>query len=61
MDRVEDFISESLSSFGLKIIGNFHLHHWDDFVTPEELCDLLRAAGLEPLELAPSLPTPPAW
>ncbi len=22
-------------------------HHWDDFVTPEELCDLLRAAGLD--------------
>ena len=22
-------------------------HHWDDFITPDELCDLLHAAGLD--------------
>ncbi len=26
-------------------------HHWSDFVTPEELCELLREAGLEPLAM----------
>ena len=26
-------------------------HHWDDFITPEELCDLLHAAGLDVTEM----------
>ena len=26
-------------------------HDWDDFVTPDELCELMRAAGLEPLDI----------
>ena len=26
-------------------------HHWDDFITPDELSDLLRAAGLEVTEM----------
>lgn len=26
-------------------------HHWDDFITPDELCDLLRAAGLDVTEM----------
>ncbi len=26
-------------------------HHWDDFITPDELCDLLHAAGMEITEM----------
>lgn len=26
-------------------------HHWEDFVTPDELCGLMREAGLEPLAM----------
>lgn len=26
-------------------------HHWDDFITPDELCDLLSAAGLDVTEM----------
>jgi 2-polyprenyl-6-hydroxyphenyl methylase/3-demethylubiquinone-9 3-methyltransferase len=26
-------------------------HHWDDFITPDELCDLLRAAGRDVTEM----------
>lgn len=50
-------LNRTLKSFGLAIIGAEYVlgwlpkgtHQWEKFITPEELAEMLRAGGLEPM------------
>ncbi len=62
-------INRNPKSFAMAIVGAEHImrwlpkgtHEWSKFITPDELFDLLRQAGLEPVDRKGFVFNPIAW
>jgi len=62
-------INRNPKSFAVAIIGAEHImrwlpkgtHEWNKFITPNELCDLISSAGLEPVNRTGFVFNPIAW
>lgn len=62
-------INRNAKSFAMAIIGAEWVmrwlpkgtHEWEKFITPDELCDLLRRAGLDPVDRAGFVFNPLGW
>ena len=62
-------LNRNLKSYAVAIIGAEHImrwlpkgtHEWNKFITPDELCDLINSAGLEPVNRTGFVFNPIAW
>ncbi|MDP2081238.1 MAG: bifunctional 2-polyprenyl-6-hydroxyphenol methylase/3-demethylubiquinol 3-O-methyltransferase UbiG [Pseudotabrizicola sp.] len=62
-------LNRNPKSFLMAIIGAEHVmrwlpkgtHDWKKFITPDELCDLIRSAGLDPVDLKGMVFNPISW
>lgn len=62
-------INRNMKSYAVAIIGAEHImrwlpkgtHEWDKFITPDELCDLIKRAGLEPIDRTGFVFNPLSW
>lgn len=62
-------LNRNPKSFAVAIIGAEHImrwlpkgtHEWRKFITPDELCDLIKTAGLEPIDRSGFVFNPIAW
>lgn len=62
-------INRNPKSYAVAIIGAEHImrwlpkgtHEWSKFITPNELCDLIGSAGLEPIDRTGFVFNPIAW
>ncbi|TGD67284.1 bifunctional 2-polyprenyl-6-hydroxyphenol methylase/3-demethylubiquinol 3-O-methyltransferase UbiG [Tabrizicola sp. WMC-M-20] len=62
-------LNRNAKSFLMAIIGAEHVmrwlpkgtHDWNKFITPDELCDLIRKAGLDPVDRKGMVFNPVSW
>lgn len=62
-------LNRNPKSFMMAIIGAEHVmrwlpkgtHDWKKFITPDELCDLIRSAGLDPVDRKGMVFNPVSW
>ena len=62
-------INRNLKSYAMAIVGAEHImrwlpkgtHEWNKFITPDELCDLIKKAGLEPINRTGFVFNPLSW
>ena len=62
-------LNRNAKSFIMAIIGAEHVmrwlpkgtHDWNKFITPDELCDLIRKAGLDPVDRKGMVFNPVSW
>jgi len=62
-------INRNLKSYAMAIVGAEHImrwlpkgtHEWNKFITPDELCDLIKRAGLEPINRTGFVFNPLSW